>query len=107
MRRETQEAYALRDREDAEAWRNPNNNPPSGANSTEFVGQREGDLVTVNGAPGRLRYNDEGDLIGVPDHPIGSRDTRTLNQIVQDHELRMREEYMQYDRDVMAAYKRP
>jgi hypothetical protein len=34
----------------------------------------------------------------VPDHPRGRRDARILDEVVQDHQLRMAEEYDAYDR---------
>lgn len=41
--------------------------PPTGFGSREFIGQREGDLCTINGAQGRLRRGPDGQLVCVPD----------------------------------------
>ena len=48
--------------------------------------------------PGRLRVDNDCDLVCVPDHPRGRRDARILDEVVQDHQLRMAEEYDAYDR---------
>jgi hypothetical protein len=62
--------YDQYDAEVGEAWRSPQ----IGTGEREFVGQREGDLCTINGNRGHLRVNkDRGRLVCVPDEP--SRDT--------------------------------
>ena len=95
--------YDEYDVEISNSWKKP----PSGFGSGEFVGQREGDLCTIDGAPGRLRKDDDGNLVCMPDHPRGRRDTRTLDEIVQDHRLRMIEEYDAYDRNLAESWRRP
>ena len=95
-RHRVRDAYAAYDQERESAWVDPNSN--SGAGEQQFIGQREGDLCTRDGWPGRLRYNHEGDLECVLDHPNGSADHRTLDQRMEDHQLRMDEEYRAYAR---------
>jgi len=41
------------------------------------------------------------------DHPGGERDARTLDQLIQDHRLRMVEEYDAYDRALSEAWRSP
>jgi len=105
-RAEAKAQYQLYDAEIQDAWRN--GNPPTGFGSRNFSGQKEGDLCTINGRPGRLRYDDEtGELTCMADHPGGERDARTLDQLIQDHRLRMVEEYDAYDRALSEAWRSP
>ena len=90
------DAYRAYDRDRENSWVDPNSN--SCAGEQQFIGQREGDLCTRDGWPGRLRYNHEGNLECVLDHPNGSADHRTLDQKMEDHQLRMDEEYRAYAR---------
>jgi hypothetical protein len=46
------------------AWQN---NPPTGFGSHELRGAQEGDICTINGAPGHLRCGSDGKLVCVPD----------------------------------------
>jgi hypothetical protein len=46
------------------AWQNP----LTGAGSHDLVGQREGDVCTINGWPGHMRCGQDGNLTCVPDH---------------------------------------
>jgi hypothetical protein len=66
------------DEEISRAW----DNPLTGEGSHEFGGQQEGDLCTVDGYPGRLRYNKDGDLDCMADHPSSPRDRHTLDKVV-------------------------
>ena len=95
-RRAVEDAYRAYDQERESAWVNPNSDV--GAGESQFIGARENDLCTRDGYPGRLRYNDEGNLECVLDHPNGSADRRTLDQKMEDHQLRMDEEYRAYAR---------
>ena len=95
-RQRVRDAYAAYDQERELAWADPNLN--SGAGERQFIGAREGDLCSRDGYPGRLRYTDDGDLECVLDHLSGSADHRTLDQKMQDHQLRMDEEYQAYAR---------
>ena len=90
------DAYRAYDQERESAWVNPNSDV--GAGESQFIGARENDLCTRDGYPGRLRYNDEGNLECVLDDPNGSTDRRTLDQKMEDHQLRMDEEYRAYAR---------
>jgi hypothetical protein len=48
------------------AWRG---NPPTGGGSGDLLGQREGDLCTINSTAGRLRKID-GEFVCVADNPL-------------------------------------
>jgi hypothetical protein len=104
-RQAVRDAYMARDQEQAEAWRGGAGVTGFGVNPDGPVGQREHDLCTVNGRPGRLRYNANGELQCYPDYPAGSEDRRTLDEKMDDHALRMQEEYDQYSRQQSEAYK--
>jgi hypothetical protein len=78
---------------------------PTGEGSGEFIGQRVGDLCTVDGYTGRLVKNDDGELVCRPDHASG-RDHRTLAEKVRDRGLRMQEEIAAYDRWVSNQWRR-
>ncbi len=104
MRDEVDVAYRAYDDAIATQYKRP----PTGEGSGEFVGQREGDLCTIDGRPGRLVYDDEtGELVCMADHPTGKRDTRTIDEIARDHGLRMSEEYDAYARSLTEAWRRP
>ena len=77
---------------------------PTGASERQFIGQREGDLCTINGYPGRLRSDENGQLQCVADHDP-QNDHRSLSDKMQDHEVRMREEYNSYCKRQAEAYK--
>jgi hypothetical protein len=104
MRDEIDAAYADVENDLTNAWKNK---PPTGFGSGEFIGQREGDLCTIDGAPGRLCRDDDGELTCMADHPSGERDARTIDERMQDHKLRMTEEYNAYDRALRDAWRRP
>ena len=58
-----------------------------------------------NKQPGRLRRDpDTGALVCVPDYDQRT-DNRTLDQVVQDHQLRMAEEYEAYSQRQGEAYR--
>lgn len=105
MRDAVDQAYSDYETDLTSAYKN---NPPTGEGSGEFVGQREHDLCTIDGRPGRLVRDDEtGELVCMADHPSGERDTRTVDERVRDHELRMVEEYDAYDRALRDAWRQP
>ena len=113
--------YRAYDQEQASAWQN---NPPTGTGSNansgaipnastgnRFSQQREGDLCMCeevgpnNKQPGRLRRDpDTGALVCVPDYDQRT-DKRSLDSRMQDHALRMSEEYEAYDRQQAQAYR--
>lgn len=98
------QAYA-----DYDNWlRNEYRKPPTIDAGGEFIGQRVGDLCTINGYPGRLVSDDEtGELVCMADYPSGSHDTRTLDEVARDHKLRMAEEYAAADLALSNAWRRP
>ena len=59
-RRDLAELYTRHNDELANEWRS--GNPPTGFGSKEFIGQREGDLCTIDGWPGHLRPGQDGEL---------------------------------------------
>jgi hypothetical protein len=88
-RDEVDAAYADYQKNLTDAWRNP----PTGAGSRDSIGQCEGDLCTINGAPGHLNA----DLVCVPDHPA----TRADHAAIMDHE------YDRYDQELRDQWRRP
>ena len=99
-----QQAYDLYDAAATSAWIG---NPPTGAGERGGQrGQREGDLCTINGAPGYLRYDDDADeMVCVPDGNRDSRSGLTLDQLRLDHEKTMQLEYDRYSNSLRSAYK--
>lgn len=59
-----QRAYAAHCDALENAWRG---DPPTGFGSHELRGAQEGDICTINGAPGHLRCDSDGKLVCAPD----------------------------------------
>jgi hypothetical protein len=72
-RQEAAAAYRAYDAEKATEWMG---NPPTGAGSRGPIGQRAGDLCTLNGWPGRLRRDTEGNFYC----DIGAHDAAATRQ---------------------------
>jgi hypothetical protein len=70
----------------------------TGAGEREFVGQREGDLCTLNGSRGRLRKDDNGKLVCVIER---SEDARRDSMPVRD----VAAEYAAYDSWIQNAWR--
>jgi hypothetical protein len=66
-RRNCEIAYQQYENDLTNAWRDQELNPPVGFGSNGPRGQQEGDLCTINGFPGHLRRNRNGDLVCAPD----------------------------------------
>ena len=83
-------------------------NPPTGAGSKGPRGQREGDLCTINGAPGHLQMRG-GQLVCVPDRrsdqPDPASDHRSVEQRLADKARIMTDEYRRYDETVSNLWR--
>jgi hypothetical protein len=77
---------------------------PTGAGERQFIGQREGDLCSINGFPGRLRPDENGSLQCVADHDP-QNDHRSLADKMEAHSLRMQEETRAYEAYVTDAWR--
>jgi hypothetical protein len=95
MRDVKQKAYTEYERRLVNAWRDAAN-PPTGAGSHGPIGAREGDLCTIDGAPGHL-HRIGGRLICIPD-----KARRRDAMPVQDER---QQAYDEYDAQLVDAWR--
>jgi hypothetical protein len=122
-RRDKAVAYAAYDAEAANAWRSPPTG--AGANPNGPIGQREGDLCTINGAPGHLQmvngalqcvpdnsddeeledFGAEGSAFAAKTSERRRMSSARSDQAARDHAVRMRDTYAAYDAEIAQAWK--
>ncbi len=76
----------------SDAWQTT----PTGAGSGEIIGQREGDICTINGAPGHLRRGPNDELQCVPDRQQDRNSTSDAREGA----------YQSYRADISNAWRR-
>jgi hypothetical protein len=86
---------ALEDAADARAeWLDDLRNAWRGNAFTGQRGSKPGDACTIDGRPGHLRFNDDGELVCVPDTSSrGRADSRPLDAIMREHRQTMTDAY--------------
>jgi hypothetical protein len=104
-------AYAAYELELGNRWRTRDDDPPTGAGSHGPIGQREGDLCTINGFAGVLRPGPDGKLVCVVTNNKQSfngsnGDDNPASDSIGDAKQRLAELYAARDAEDANAWRR-